>query len=192
LEQATAIHNLYETRLQRMRRLEDWVVRQDGVRLICSLEAVEEFIATGWWPIDTRVKGTVPVQDPAMRRAWVENVIRLLKEHPRKFRLALVDRQTPSLLGRADWKIVGDRCLFFTVGASTSRTRAFGHSFDPGVVATFKDIFDDVWEALPQSARDNKSVVSRLGHVLKRQGRPSIRLGRQPVSPAEGPRGRRP
>lgn len=175
LEQATAIRSFYETRLQRIRRFEDWLVQHEGIRAICSLEAIDEFIATGSWPMELLPEASAAVDDPLLRRAWIENVIRLLKDHPRTFQLGLVDRQTRPLLGRAEWKTVGDRCLLFTVGASSSRTQAYGHSFDPGVVATFRSIFEDVWGALPQSARDTRSVIARLERAIKRRARPPSR-----------------
>jgi transcriptional regulator with XRE-family HTH domain len=175
LEQAAAIRSFYETRLQRVRRFEEWLVQHVGIRAICSLEAIDEFMATGSWPMEALPEAAAAVDDPLLRRAWIANVVRLLKDHPRTFQLGLVDRQTRPLLDRAEWKTVGDRCLLFTVGASSSRTQAYGHSFDPGVVATFRGIFEDVWGALPQSARDTRSVIARLERAVKRRPRAASR-----------------
>src|SRR5207245_318492 len=133
LEQAAALRSYYEARLQRIRRFEE-AAEHEGVRVISSLESIDEFMATGSWPLDLFRQAPGAVESPPLRRAWIENAIRLLKEHPRTFRLALVDRQTRPILRRAYWKTVGDRCLFFGAGVPGTRTRAFGHSFDPGVV----------------------------------------------------------
>jgi hypothetical protein len=169
-QQAAALRSYYEARLQRIRRFEESVAH-DGVRAICSLEAIDEFMANGSWPLDLFRQPPGNVEDPLLRRAWVEKVIRLLKRHPRTFRLALVDRQTRPILRRAYWKTVGDRCLFFGAGVPGTRTRAFGHSFDLGVVTTFRRIFDDLWEALPQSAHDPRLVVSRLDRAVRKRPR---------------------
>jgi hypothetical protein len=62
---------------------------------------------------------------------------------------------------------VGDRCLFFGVGVPGTRSRAYGHSFDRGVVTTFRGIFEDLWEALPGSAHDPRLVIARLERAIK-------------------------
>jgi len=165
--QAAAFHSYYEARLQRIRRFEE-SVQSNGFRAISSAEVIDEFMATGSWPVDP-FPGTV--QDPLLRRAWIENVIRLLKEHPRAFRLALVDRQARPFLRRSFWQIVGDRCLLFAVGPPGGGTKTYGHSFDPDVVTTFRGIFEDLWETLPLSAHDNRLVIARLERAIRRRPR---------------------
>jgi transcriptional regulator with XRE-family HTH domain len=165
--QAAALHSYYEARLQRIRRFKE-SIESEGVRAICSPEAIDEFVATGSWPVDP-FPGTV--QDPLLRKAWIENVIRLLKQHPRSFRLALVDRQAKGFLRRAYWHVVGDRCLLFAAGPPTSRGIAFGYSFDPDVVTTFRGIFEDLWETLPLSSHDTRLVIARLERAIRRRPR---------------------
>lgn len=165
--QASAYRSFYEARLQRIRRFEE-SVQTYGVRSISSFETIDEFMATGSWPVDP-FPGTV--QNPLLRRAWIENVIRLLKEHPRAFRLALVDRQARPFLRRGYWQILGDRCLLFAVGPPPGWPQVFGHSFDPHVVTTFRGIFEDLWETLPLNAHDNRLVITRLERAIRRRPR---------------------
>ncbi len=129
--------------------------------------AADEFMTTGSWPLDLFRHVPGIVESPQLRKVWIENVIRLLRAHPRTFKLALVDRQTRPLLRRAYWKTVGDRCLFFGVGVPGTRSRAYGHSFDRGVVTTFRGIFEDLWEALPGNTHDPRLVIARLERAIK-------------------------
>jgi len=178
--QAAALHSYYEARLQRIRRFEE-LVQSYGFRAISSLQAIDEFMATGSWPVDP-FPGVV--QDPLLRRAWIENVIRLLKEHPRTFKLALVDRQACPLMRRAYWEIVGDRCLFFGVVVSLATTCALGHSFAPDVVAIFLGIFEDLWEALPSSSHDTRLVVARLERAIRHCPRQPRSAANQEAAPS--------
>jgi len=165
-EQAAALRDYYEARFQRIRRFEE-AAADEGIRAISSLEAIDEFMTTGSWPLDLFRHVPGIVESPQLRKVWIENVIRLLRAHPRTFKLALVDRQTRPLLRRAYWKTVGDRCLFFGVGVPGTRSRAYGHSFDRGVVTRFCGIFEDLWEALPGSAHDPRLVIARLERAIK-------------------------
>jgi hypothetical protein len=186
-EEAAAVRSFYDARLRRIHRFEKQV-QDDSIRIICSLEAIDEFMATGSWPVDSLAGAPPTVEDPVLRRAWIQNVIRLLKDHPRTFRLALVDLPMRPILRRAQWQTLGDRCVFFVVGGRGSKTKAYGQSFEYGVVSTFRGIFEDLWEALPRSAYDSRVVIAQLEHAVERAVEDAVeraveRSVEQPASP---------
>ncbi|MGH9022954.1 MAG: hypothetical protein ACRDV9_07625, partial [Acidimicrobiia bacterium] len=176
----SAVNAFYADRIQRVTQTELQLRAGRQVRIIVPASTIEAFVQSGQWEGDKDQRTTTADVD---RVAVLEKVLRLLEETSERgnLQIALIEDEHHALMSRCQWATFsppgathdeGWRChlLFSIRPAWGSSVVVAGRSDDPNVIATFKVIFEGLWEDLPAAWEANTIVrLKRAIATLKRR-----------------------